>query len=278
VDLIDQDENARLLVVDPAFVLTLETVKKLVRWAQEGGTVVLPRSPLYTDAAAKELDLVAAGSSQNFDINFGIPYKLHETGEGKLIVYDLPEGIHPKGELASAWHTFVQAALGVADIREVCRFSDGRLSAVPLVQSGDGRSLGLFVLNSTTRTVAADILFKTPVSVSDLAITMAGGGKTQAAAPGTRFSLEVPPRGILPVAVDGVSVEAEERRKAARLARETQASAMAAATAELAGFNPSAASVGDADDLSMELFSEPLPEALNEARKSMGSAFDLGTE
>lgn len=260
VDLIDQDGDPRLLVVDPAMVMTADLVRRLTRWAAEGGTLAVPRSPLYTEAALAELDR-ATGDTRNLDIDFGIPYKLHDVGEGRVIVYELPEGIHPKGELASAWHSFIQGALGVADIREVCRFSDGRLSAVPLVHGPTGAALGLFVLNGTTRTVSADIMFRAPVTVSDLAITMSGGAKKQAAAPGTRFSLEVPPRGILPVSVEGVGVDADERRDAARLARHTRDSVFSAAASELPGF--------DVRDGFREGFGE---------ESGDGFAFELGSE
>ena len=102
--------------------------------------------------------------------------------------------------------------------------------------------LGLFVLNGTGRSVSADLLFPVDVTVSDLASAIHSKQKAfesplatleQALAekrvPGAislnddraqsqRFHLEVPPSGVLPIAVDGLDQsvrEADERRAAA---------------------------------------------------------------
>ena len=68
------------------------------------------------------------------------------------------------GEALSSWQTFLTAMLSVAEVQGYCRLSDSRLSVIPLEKKGQG--LGLFVLNSTRRPVAADIIFQEEVSVS----------------------------------------------------------------------------------------------------------------
>ncbi|MGZ3689199.1 MAG: hypothetical protein ACXVBW_12920, partial [Bdellovibrionota bacterium] len=140
-----------------------------------------------------------------------------------------------------AWQAFVAAVLSVADIENYCRLSDGRLAVIPLQKRGEG--LAAFVLNGTRRQVTADILFSTKVQVSDLAVALTAAPASvldqgSLPAPSTRFSLEVPPFGILPLAVDGISVhEHREKHAAALTADATRDNALAAAASELPGFS-----------------------------------------
>jgi hypothetical protein len=242
-----EDETASLLIVDPSWILTQESLRKLVTWASMGRVVVLPRSPLYTEKARADLEQLAA-QTKRIEIDLGVPYRLHSVGEGKLIIYDLPENLSMAGEALSSWQTFLTAVLSVSEVQGYCRMSDSRLGLIPLEKKGQG--LGLFVLNSTRRPVAADIIFQEEVSVSDLAVALSQGGQNSAAAkarprptPASRFSLDVPPCGILPLAVDGIELhearlDAHERRVAAQTAQATRAGAEGAAMSQLPGYDP----------------------------------------
>lgn len=238
--------EASLLIVDPSWILTQDSVRRLAAWASGGRVVVLPRSPLYTESARAELDKLAA-QTKRIEIDLGVPYRLHAVGEGKLIIYDLPENLSMAGEALSSWQTFLTAILSVAEVQGYCRMSDSRLAIIPLEKKGQG--LGLFVLNGTRRPVAADIIFQEDVSVSDLAMALAGSAHGRGAAgrakptPASRFSLDVPPCGILPLAVDGLEmhdahIRARERRLAAQSAGVTRAGAEGAALSELPGYDP----------------------------------------
>jgi hypothetical protein len=145
------------------------------------------------------------------------------------------------GEKSSAWQTFVASILSVAGIQPHCSVSDGRLRMIALERKNGG--IGLFILNGTSRAVAADILFPGEVKVSDLAAAFAStrgmGAGAPAVTPANRFALEVPPCGILPVAVEGLWHEAEERREAALSAEVLRTHVTGAATNELPGLNPS---------------------------------------
>lgn len=236
VDRVIAERDANLVLVDPAYILTREVVQKLTEWARSGRVVVLPRSPLYTEAAREELEKSLA-SSNRMDIDLGISYGLHVLGEGKLIVYDLPEGVAARGEALSSWQTFLASVLSVAGLQSYCNVSDGRLKVIPLEKSGGG--LGLFILNGTGRPVAADLLFQGEVSVSDLSLSFVNERAQDRpdVVPANRFALEVPPCGILPIAVDGIGVEAEERRAAAMTSGLVPGQLSDAANAELPGFS-----------------------------------------
>ena len=241
LDLALQDQEARLLMVDPSTIITRKTVLQLVEWAKAGRVVVFPRSPLYSEAARRELEGALSseeGRRGSMEIDLGVSYKLHPVGdgEGRLIVYDLPENALAATENLSAWQSFLASVLAVAGIQPLCSTSDGRLRTIALEKRGGG--VGLFVMNGTGRAVAGDLFFPNQVSVSDLVTREKRGERV---APASRFALEVPPRGILPIAVDGASSqlkEIEERRAAYAAAALTEAAANAAAKSELPGFQP----------------------------------------
>jgi hypothetical protein len=244
LELLSREREASLLIVDPSWILTRESIQALTQWASEGRVIVLPRSPLYTEQARLELEKICA-RTKKIEIDLGVPYRLHQMGDGKLIIYDLPENLSMAGEALSSWQTFLTAILSVAEVQGYCRLSDSRLAVIPLEKKG--RGLGLFVLNGTRRPVSADILFQEDVSVSDLAraLTSGHGNAAQSArpAPANRFSLDVPPCGILPLAVDGAGMhearlKAEERRQALMHGEATRAGADSAAVSELPGYEP----------------------------------------
>jgi len=251
LDLVLRERNANLLIVDPACVMTRDVVQKLCGWAKAGRVVVMPRSQLYTESARAELERILA-DTKKIEIDLGTAYRLHALGEGRLILFDLPDTYTAdatKGEPLSAWQAFLSAVLSLAEVENYCRLSDSRLAVIPLRKNRD--SLALFVLNSTRRQVAADILFPVKVSVTDLAISLSAHGALPARGdapapiPATRFSLDAPPFGILPLSVEGLIMgDLRERRDAFHAAEATRASALSAAASQLPGF--------DADQSSME--------------------------
>jgi hypothetical protein len=199
-DLVLADQDASVVVVDPNYALTRDVVVKLLSCANSGKVVVLPRSTLYTESSKGELEIGLAQNSARpaMDIDLGLSYRLHSHGEGKVILYDLPES-------NSAWQTFMASVLGVANVPTYCHLSDARLKTIPL-EKRDG-SLGVFILNGTNRSLAADLVFEKEVSVSDLALSLSpkkNQGKG-GVVPANRFALEVPPCGILPISVAGLT-------------------------------------------------------------------------
>ena len=246
ISAVSSDPDCPLVIVDPEVVLTRERVLRLTGAARAGKIVVLPRSPYYTEAARQELEQIAA-QTRKIEINLGLTYRLHPWGDGKIVIYDLPERDAMTAQASNAWQTFATAMLSVAEVQNACRLSDSRLSIVPLETRTDG--VALFVLNASHRPVGADILFQEKVAVSDLALKLAaqwaengmmrGSLKEEAPAdPAVRFALEVPACGILPLSVEGLSRSvASERLSAARASEQTRAAVAHAAEAELPGLN-----------------------------------------
>ncbi len=237
LELILTGESANLLIVDPSTIMTRETIQKLVAWTKSGRVVVLPRTKLYTELARQELEQTVA-QTRRMEIDIGLTYQLYGLGEGKLIVYDTLDAVSLKGEPLSAWQVFLNAILSIAEIESYCQLSDPRLKVIPLEVEGD--RLATFILNGSPRPVTADMVYSREVQVGDLGQALVNdsqsGPELDSAAPGHRFTLDVPPFGVLPLVVEGFNLAASrERHLAAGLAVETRESADQAAMNELPG-------------------------------------------
>jgi len=206
VELAIRDGGAGLVIVDPATILTRELVFKLTALARAGRIVALPRTTLYTEAARRELEAVI-GSTKRIDVDLGIPYHLHPFGEGKLVLFEVPD------KTSAPWGAFVGSMLALAEVEGHCRMSDSRLNVIPL-EKPDAQ-LGVFILNETRRHVAADIIFPNAVAVSDFAGWFSADAAVGAAETdpvvANRFSLEAAPCGVLSLAVNTERTENNRR-------------------------------------------------------------------
>lgn len=247
LDVLASESEASLLIVDPSFIMTREVIQKLTAWARGGRVLVLPRTELYTEMARSEFELILeqdhrAGRTHRMDIDLGVRYRLHNLGEGKVIIHELPRGLSNPNEAVQAWQMFLTALLGLAGIEEYCRLSDGRLTTIPLWMR-NAQTLGLFVINETRRQIAVDVIFPKQVMVSDLAVAVSAASHiepTKSQIPAHRFTLEVPPNGVMPLQVEGLSLETTRERLAAGLTADSfRESARMAAISELSGIDQS---------------------------------------
>jgi hypothetical protein len=260
LDLALADQDARLLVIDPATILTRDVVRKLMQWvgSDEHRVLALPRSVLYTENARAQLEVFISGSKQ-IDVNLGISYRVVSggpTGQGKLVLYDVPESALTHEMSGQEWMSFVTQVLALAEIETEVQVSDSRIQLITLERPD--RSTGLFVLNGFRKAVSADLFFPVNVSVGDLAVQVersnhshgsshslghslgwkdAGDKREGAVEPAKRFALDVPPCGVLPLAVErvGVTQKRDEQLAADRLSDLNQENAMTAAANELPG-------------------------------------------
>ncbi len=187
--------DCRLLLVDPSVPVTRDTIARLAAMAKKGALVALPRTSLYTRAAEAELEREINGL-KGIEINLGIHYRLHITGDGKLLIYDLPS---KESSDEKPWQEFLSALLSIADAERPCHLSDSRLMAIPM-EHRDGKQ-GLFILNGESEKLSADLSFPGKMMLSDLAAMLAGKSASGAAPAANRFTLEVPSHGVLPLSV-----------------------------------------------------------------------------
>lgn len=239
IDLVTREAFSQLLIVDPSYLMTRETIQKLTAWARAGRMVVIPKTRLFTESAKSELERTLA-QTKKMEVDLGLSYQLHALGDGKLILYEVPEDFLSKGEPLSSWQGFLTAVLSIAEVDTFCRISDSRLTVIPFERKNNG--LAVFILNGTRRSVAADLMFPTQVQVADLGVTLSEN-ETHTIPPApvacaNRFTMEVPQFGVLPLTVDGIDlVEARERQLAALTSEETQANVFHSAASELPGFD-----------------------------------------
>ena len=228
-----KQKDSKMIVVDPSVVFTKDKVNRLFDWAEKGRILVLPRSPLFSIEAMEALE-TRISNCEKMEFNLGVHYQLYSTKNGKVILYDLPEENVEKTELTTSWEKFMRAMLSLSDVEEVCRFSDSRLSAIVLKKAvGEGEGVHLVVMNTTSRPVSADLIFRQPVVVFDAAC-MEANSKID---PMSRFQIMVPPRGVVPLVVQGLNTDADQRLQAALIAAETRKNIDQIAYDQLAGFD-----------------------------------------
>src|SRR5690606_22449112 len=117
VESVLREKDAELVIVDPGMVFTREAVQKLVGWARGGQVLVLPRSTLYSESARAELEKLLA-PTRAMDISLGVSYRVHGLDDGKVVLYELPEGmVSMQGESLSAWQNFLGAVLSIPGIQ-----------------------------------------------------------------------------------------------------------------------------------------------------------------
>ncbi|MEK6707059.1 MAG: hypothetical protein AABZ06_14875 [Bdellovibrionota bacterium] len=202
VEVAAHQTNARLVVVDPEYVFTRETVEKLSVLARRGLTVAIPKSHLFSAQARKELEYVTS-QAPRIDITLGLHYKLYVVGEGKIVIYETQRDLL-KADSAGVVK-FIKDMLAVSEICEQVCVSDRSLTVVPAkLSSGD---TAIFVLNESRRAVSGNIVFPRVVEVSDFADIFSSAvpvvpatidSKTKGAtAFSSRFSVEVGAFGIL---------------------------------------------------------------------------------
>lgn len=192
IDSIVQEQEAKFAIVDPSFVLTREVVSKLVHWARRGRVVALPRSPFYTEAARLEVEQML-GRRDFMEIKVGLSYRLQTEGDGKILLYDLPSSQVSGAESSSLWGAFLKSTLSIAGITPVCSLTDERLKTISL-DFQNPRKRCIFVFNGEIRPVSASVIFSEPVCVTDFF-----SSQQSSVAPALRFSLDVPPFGVLPL-------------------------------------------------------------------------------
>jgi len=213
--------EARVTFLDSDTIFTRDLLKRLMKWASDGRVLVLPRSRHLTEMAKDTFDELFYGQ-RPIDIDMGLRSKVLSEGAGKIVVYDLPETeLGASSEFTVRWKQFVEGTLSLADVHVPCQIGDPRISTVALQNDlGMDSELALFVLNSSSRVVTADLHFSKQVTVRDFAATMKariegarGIEAPPAADPANRFTLEIPPSGILPLSIStGESLEEKRPR------------------------------------------------------------------
>ncbi|MBU6375618.1 MAG: hypothetical protein KGQ59_06445 [Bdellovibrionales bacterium] len=205
-----------LLLVDPTVIFTGLQLTRILSWTRAGRVTAIPRSLLYTEKARHELQRILSGDlrTERLDLHVGLPFELHVMGQGKLVVYDAHA--LEKSDSPEVARQFIQALMGLAEIRNPCAMSDERLQVIGLERQSGGR--GIFILNPYQKVLASELVFSNEVVIEDLAHQLEGASlddredfKAQ------RFHLEIPPCGVLPLQVMDARWKSDlEQREASR--------------------------------------------------------------
>ena len=242
--------ETRLTIVDPTMVITREVLERLIRWAETGRTVALPRSTLYTESARAELEKLAA-TSRRMDINFDIPYHLYFVGAGKLALYEWDSSLMKTSSRALV-QAFVASIVALSGVNKLCKSATGKVQTIPLrpkpksaaatIETG-GRSI--FIFNETSLASNTELQFSAAVAISDFATTFARLEKGQSLANSreavehsSSFALDLAPCGIAALALEIPSETKAEAELATPDARTSDAAALEQELVRLPEFIP----------------------------------------
>mgnify|MGYP001603572290 CR=1 FL=1 len=196
-DSVAASPQSRLCIVDPEVVMTKELFLQMLEWIQQGRVLAIPHSPLYTEFARRILE-EALARDKRMELNLGVPYVLQSfqnAGNGKLVVYSSPETASPD-ETQSAWMTFAEAMVSIADARPFCALADESHAQLVVTHQG------VLIFNPTGAAVDVELSFDEPMSVSDFSWFFMREKKTrpeETARVGTSFTLGIPARGVVPL-------------------------------------------------------------------------------
>lgn len=202
--------HERFVFIDPGYVLRQVDLLQAMTLAQAGKVVAIP-APLekvanYLPEAAAHVEKFKKGK-QPLRINLGVAYEVYDYQLGKVVFYDAAEfwGDHPPA--AHKLDLFLKALLGLSDITAVCAINDQRLQVVTHVSRLDPGDKLLFLVNPTDEKITAKLTFEKPVALTGVPEVPGAS-----AIMGQSFELEVPPLGVLSMALDeNLSVQHQEQ-------------------------------------------------------------------
>lgn len=200
------DPGLGLILVDPARIVRKLEMRALIDAAFQGRIVVLPRSPLWSGEAKRELEAgLARGEMEQLAelAPFHAPYNgatpptlSMRLGKGWLIVHELPK--EAAAESRSEWRNLAEGLLRFAGLGPAAQVSNPRIKLIPMRRRGGG--LAVFLLNESAQPAQTELSFTEEVSIGDLGQSLLRRVDTDERA--RQFSLQVPAWGVLPLAVE----------------------------------------------------------------------------
>lgn len=201
------DPGLGLVLVDPARIVRKLEMRALMEAAFQGRIVVLPRSPLWSTEAKRELEAgLARGELEQLaelaPFHASTPTLSMRLGKGWLIVHELPK--EAAAESRSEWRNLAEGLLRFAGLGPVAQVSNPRIKLIPMRRRGGG--LAVFLLNESAQPAQTELSFTEEVSIGDLGASLLRPVDTEERA--RQFSLQVPAWGVLPLAVEAPSSSA----------------------------------------------------------------------
>ncbi len=210
------DTLSRVLILDPSCTVDRAVLRDVLGWLREGRTVCFPKRALYSDSAKKVLDDLIRRARRSYRLEIGLPYELLDFPKGKFLIYDLPEEWAAEKKLEH-WQLFLESVFALGEIQSICRVSDPRIQVIAFHKKmGEGRGLALFLLNGSSSRIMTELLFPVEVHLSDLALSLKTNEESASTATrGERFQIEVPPSGVVPLFVEGLSDDKHDQLQVA---------------------------------------------------------------
>lgn len=198
LDAVIAESSAAMIIVDPQMILTRDFVSRLISLARLGKIVAIPKSQNYTDAARRELETHLATLSP-IDMEFGFRYQIFPMNEGRLVCFEAPDlSVAISRELTASYKTFLAGLSSLAGVKAPCRLLKG--AGVAVIPFDFGKNRALFLMNPSDRSVEVELGFSREFRFQDLYQSLEERAGLPAVSCQT-ITLDVPARGILPIAV-----------------------------------------------------------------------------
>lgn len=192
------ESSCAMVIVDPQIILTRDVVVRLISLARLGKIVAIPKSQNYTDSAKREFEAQLSSLSP-IDMEFGLRYQIYPMNEGRLVCFEAPElSASLSRELTASFKTFLAGLASLAGVKSPCRVLKGAEVAVIPFDFGENRAL--FLMNPSEKPVEVELGFSREFRFQDLYQSLEERAGLPAVSCQT-ITLDVPARGILPIAV-----------------------------------------------------------------------------
>ncbi len=196
-------KGERLVFIDPKTIVRTQELHQALQWAQQGKVVALP-APLTTSVAnyPKEVQVALQKFKKQktaLKLNLGTSYEVIDHELGQLVIYD-PQifwsSLDKTDHEMHGIRQFIQALLGLAEVKPVCSVSDPRVQVVSFLQESNAQSRVLFLMNPHPLEIDAKLSFHNTVALASLP---SAGSSGMTPVLGTTFDVKVPALGVLSV-------------------------------------------------------------------------------
>jgi len=240
------DPATQTIFIDDMRIVRFEDMDRLQKWSRSGKTVVLPNGRYLTESVKRMLkagvddrDIIPDKNFNENDSQSGQIYAdVFEYGAGRVILLNIPESadLSKTNETVSR---FVGSTLRKSKVLPVCRHSHRNVTLIPMGTPDEiaGCDRVLFVLNSSQKSVNADLFFPQQTQVANFEVSDANGSVKNVIEieSNSLFNLDVPSCGILPIKVHLTENVVSENQAAESISQESEKSKLDVQIAELPG-------------------------------------------
>ncbi len=169
-----RSRTEKLFFTDPKMIVRLIELVQALSIAQSGKIVALP-APFFMEEqegsmnfaaeALQHLERFKATTGNGIKIKTGLYYEIYECGLGSIVLYDAACFWKKNNETLSDQDcmTFVQAMLGLSEIKLLCNASNEDIKIINYIDEQDSGSCMVYMINPTDQAIETTVQFSKSV-------------------------------------------------------------------------------------------------------------------